>query len=54
MQWLVAVTINLLGRLAVDVGGTAADVGRLGELGRLALAYLVLGTAPPRAPRRAG
>ncbi|HVM01026.1 MAG TPA: BTAD domain-containing putative transcriptional regulator, partial [Acidimicrobiales bacterium] len=42
MQWLVAVTINLLGRLAVDVGGTAADVGRLGELGRLALAYLVL------------
>ena len=37
-----AVTINLLGRLALDVDGTAADVARLGDLGRLAFAYLVL------------
>ncbi|HEX6596687.1 MAG TPA: tetratricopeptide repeat protein [Acidimicrobiales bacterium] len=35
-------TISLLGRLAVDVDGTPADVARLGDLGRLALAYLVL------------
>src|SRR4051794_14140926 len=32
----------MLGRLAVEVGGASADVARLGDLGRMALAYLVL------------
>jgi predicted ATPase/DNA-binding SARP family transcriptional activator len=37
-----AVEIRLLGRLAIEVDGTRADDSRLGDLGRKALAYLVL------------
>jgi DNA-binding SARP family transcriptional activator/plastocyanin len=37
-----AVDISLLGRLAIEVDGVAADDRRLGDLGRIALAYLAL------------
>ena len=36
------VRICLLGRLVVEVDGVGADVARLGDLGRIALAYLIL------------
>lgn len=39
--------ICLLGQLVVDVDGAGADVGRLGDLGRIALAYLVLERGRP-------
>lgn len=39
--------IGLLGQLVVDVDGVGADVGRLGDLGRIALAYLVLERGRP-------
>ena len=39
---MTAVEVRLLGRLTIEVDGTRADESRLGDLGRKALAYLVL------------
>ena len=39
--------IDLLGRLVVEVDGVEADVARLGDLGRVALAFLVLSRGRP-------